>query len=97
MPKELRDAADYIFWKVGQRVSPAQETEMREAVLAAHDYATRLGMPRIDRPITISSTEILTALLLSSKQLLERDQQKGEWTRQFSMEDGLPSPGTLGY
>ena len=44
---------DYIVWKVGDEVSPTAEAEAREAVLAAHDYAVGIGMPRIDRPITI--------------------------------------------
>ena len=44
---------DYIVWKVGGEVSPTVEAEARETVLAAHDYAVGIGMPRIDRPITI--------------------------------------------
>ena len=44
---------DYIVWEVGDEVSPAAEAEAREAVLAAHDYAVGIGMPRIDRPIFI--------------------------------------------
>ena len=44
---------DYIVWKVGDEVSPSLEAEARETVLAVHDYAVGVGMPRIDRPIAI--------------------------------------------
>ena len=44
---------DYIVWKVGDEVSPTAEAETRETVLAVHDYAVGIGMPRIDRPIFI--------------------------------------------
>ena len=44
---------DYIVWKVGDEVSSTAEAEIRETVLAVHDYAVGIGMPRIDRPITI--------------------------------------------
>ena len=53
VPLETQTVDDYIVWKVGDQVSPALETEAREAVLAAHDHAADLGMPRMDRPITI--------------------------------------------
>ena len=38
------------------------EAEARETVLAVHDYAVGLGMPRIDRPITILLYHNLDAL-----------------------------------
>ena len=44
---------DYIVWKVGDEVSPSLEAETRETVLAVHDYAVGIGMPRIDRSIAI--------------------------------------------
>ena len=44
---------DYIVWKVGDEVSSTVEAEARAKVLAVHDFAVGLGMPRIDRPITI--------------------------------------------
>ena len=44
---------DYIVWKIGDEVSSTAEAEVRETVLAVHDYAVGIGMPRIDRPITI--------------------------------------------
>ena len=53
---------DYIVWKIGDEVSPTVEAEAREAVLAAHDFAVGLGMPRIDRPITIYLYHTLEAL-----------------------------------
>ena len=53
---------DYIVWKVGDEVSPTAEAETRETVLAVHDYAVGIGMPRIDRPITIFLYHNLEAL-----------------------------------
>ena len=44
---------DYIVWKVGNEVSATAEAEARETILAVHDYAVGIGMPRIDHPITI--------------------------------------------
>ena len=44
---------DYIVWKIGDEVSHVVEAEAKEAVLAAHEYAVGIGLPRIDRPITI--------------------------------------------
>ena len=44
---------DYIVWKVGDEVSPSLEAETRETVLAVHNYAVGIGMPRIGSPITI--------------------------------------------
>ena len=53
---------DYIVWKVGDEVSPMVEAEARETVLAVHDYAVGIGMPRIDRPLTILLYHNLDAL-----------------------------------
>ena len=53
---------DYILWKVGDEVNLTAEAETRETVLAVHDYAVGIGMPRIDRPITIFLHRNLDAL-----------------------------------
>ena len=52
-PAGAQTVDDYIVWKVGDEVSSTSEAETRETVLAVHDYAVGIGMPRIDRPITI--------------------------------------------
>ena len=52
-PAGAQTVDDYIVWKVGDEVSSTAEAETRETVLAVHDYAVGIGMPRIDRPITI--------------------------------------------
>ena len=53
---------DYIVWKVGDEVSSSLEAEVRETVLAVHNYAVGSGMPRIGSPITIFLHRNLDAL-----------------------------------
>ncbi len=53
---------DYIVWKVGDEVSSTAEAETRETVLAVHNYAVGIGMPRIGSPITIFLHRNLDAL-----------------------------------
>ena len=52
-PARPQTVDDYIVWKIGGGVDKAAETEVRTTIQAAHEFAARNGLPRIDRPITI--------------------------------------------
>ena len=44
---------DYVAWKIGGDVSVTVEAEVRDAVVAAHNSLMKLGIPSINKTVTI--------------------------------------------